>query len=470
MESGEYRREGRGESQMWLRKRPMTADSSCENRGFAADSTGSCVVWHGPGVLSVVFIPLGTDQPLNRTPIVSRTLVGVNVVAFALVWMLAVLRPEAQLDGAQGAAAEIVGLFSLSWKPSEPWRLVTYAFMHGGFWHLLSNMFFLYAFGATLENRIGRWGFAALYFAGVVVSGGVQILVEKGSVIGASGAVAAIAGCFLVLFPLVNIRVLLVFFLITVFEISALWLLGFVILKDLVFQGFGVSDSVARIAHLAGYGLGIGVGFVLLWTGIVKRQTFDLLALMERAKRKQEIRSAVKGSVTPTQAIARAVIQQDRADAKKSAQQDSAKLDAVMAALANSRLELSQALTSRQIDQIPAKYGNLLKAGDDLGINGKDAEPRQRRAVTLGRDAQFELGNTLVRVGSHDLAATAYKDFLASFERDPQAGEVRLMLALVLGRYLHQTADARAELERIDLSRVDAEQREVVQQLKAELA
>ncbi|MBU6413681.1 MAG: rhomboid family intramembrane serine protease [Planctomycetes bacterium] len=416
-----------------------------------------------------MFIPLGTDQPLNRTPIVSRTLVGVNVAVFALVWIVAVLRPEAQLDGAQSAVGEIVGMFSLSWKPSEPWRLVTYAFMHGGFWHLLGNMFFLYAFGATLENRIGRWGFAALYFAGIVVSGGVQILVEKGSVIGASGAVAAITGCFLVLFPLVNIRVLLVFFLITVFEISALWLLGFVILKDLVFQGFGVSDSVARMAHLAGYGLGIGVGLVLLGTGLVRRQTFDLLALMERAKRKQEIRSAV-GGVTPTQAIARAVIQQDRAGAKKTEQQDSARLDAVMAALANSRLELSQALSTRDVDQVPRKYDALLKAGDDLGINAKDAEPRQRRAVILGRDAQFELGNIMVKAGRHDLAATAYKDFLFSHERDPQAGEVRLMLALVLGRYLHRKVDARAELERIDLSRVDAEHREVVQQLKAELA
>lgn len=442
----------------------------CQNGGFSAvcshlrPRVGCC------GVLSFVFIPLGTDQTLNRTPVVTRTLVGVNIAAFVLVWLWAVLDPASQLDGANRAVAETVGLFSLSWKPSEPWRLITYAFMHGGFWHLLSNMFFLYAFGATLENRIGRLGFAALYFAGIIVSGGVQILVEKGSVIGASGAVAAITGCFLVLFPLVNIRVLFVFLLITVFEISALWLLGFVILKDLVFQGFGVSDSVARMAHLAGYGLGIGVGFVLLWTGVVKRQTFDLLAMLERAKRKQELRSATRDAISPTQAIARAVIQQDRNVTRKSANDASARVDVVMSALANSRLELSQVLKARDAGDVPRKYDALLKAGDELGINAKDAEPRQRRAVTLGRDAQFELGNTLVRAGRHDLAATAYRDFLAAYERDPQAGEVRLMLALVLGRYLHKKADARAELERIDLSRVDAEQREVVQQLKAELA
>jgi membrane associated rhomboid family serine protease len=411
-----------------------------------------------------VFIPLGTDQPLNRTPVVTRTLVGVNVAAFLLVWVWALLDPASKGDGGAAATAETVGLFSLSWKPSEPWRLVTYAFMHGDFWHLLSNMFFLYAFGATLESRIGRWGFAGLYLAGIVVSGGVQVLMESGSVIGASGAVAAIAGCFLVLFPLVNIRVLLVFFLITVFEVSALWLLGFVIVKDLVFQGFGVSDNVARVAHLAGYGLGIGVGFTLLWTGVVKRQTFDMLALMERAKRRQEIRSAT-GGVTPTQVIARAVIQQDRSRATGA--QAEAKLDATMMALAAGRAALGKAIATRDVVSIPGLYQDLVKAGIGAGVG---TEPRERRAVTLGRDAQFELGNALVRAGKHDLAVMAYRDFLTTYERDPQAGEVRLMLALVLGRYLSKSADAKAELARIDPLNVDAEQREVFEQLKAELA
>lgn len=423
-------------------------------------------------VLSSVFIPLGTDQTLNRKPIVTRTLVGINIAAFAMVWIWALTHPAAQVDEGKKLISEAVSLFSLSWKPSEPWRLITYAFMHGDIWHLLSNMFFLYAFGATLENRIGRLGFAALYVAGIVVSGGVQIATQNGSVIGASGAVAAIAGCFLILFPLVNIRVLLVFFLITVFEISALWLLGFVILKDLVFQGFGVSDSVARVAHLAGYGLGIAVGFVLLWTGVIKRQTFDMLALLERAKRKQELRSAVGGNSSPTQVIARAVIQQGLAsDAKRAAdidkRRDQDKLDATMSVLASGRAELLKAITNKEVSAIAGLYQALLKAGVGAGVG---TEPRERRAVTLARDAQFELGNTLVRSGQHDLAATAYRDFLTTYERDPQVGEVRLMLALVLGRYLHKPADAKAELARIDLARVDAEQRAMLDQLKAELA
>src|SRR4029078_1150865 len=93
----------------------------------------------------------------------------------------------------------------------ELFTIFTSMFLHGGWLHLIGNMLYLWIFGNNIEDRLGRLPFILFYLAGGVAAAISQLLIAPGStvpVIGASGAIAAVLGAYLVLYPRARIRAL----------------------------------------------------------------------------------------------------------------------------------------------------------------------------------------------------------------------------------------------------------------------
>lgn len=146
--------------------------------------------------------------------------------------------------------------------------LLTAMFMHAGWLHLIGNMLFLWAFGPELEEAMGHLKYALFYIAGGLAAWAAQIFVGPASTIpalGASGAIAAVMGAFLVTYPRDKIRTLLLFgFFVRVIVVPAVFLIGFWFLLQLVSFGSSAEESggVAYMAHIGGFIFGVLVGKV----------------------------------------------------------------------------------------------------------------------------------------------------------------------------------------------------------------
>ncbi|MEM3086532.1 MAG: rhomboid family intramembrane serine protease [Halobacteria archaeon] len=148
----------------------------------------------------------------------------------------------------------IAGMFIPQLALAEPWRWVTSAFLHGGFYHLFFNLFALYLFGVVLENQIGSRKVLALFFGGAI-AGDVGYLATGGTApaLGASGAVYTLMGALAVLQP----RLPLSFFFGPPLPLIA-WVFIWAALD--VFRVFTPS-TIAGGAHLGGLALGLWAGF-----------------------------------------------------------------------------------------------------------------------------------------------------------------------------------------------------------------
>jgi membrane associated rhomboid family serine protease len=144
--------------------------------------------------------------------------------------------------------------------------LLTYMFLHGGWFHLIGNMWFLWVFGSHLENALGSTRYLIFYLACGFTAGSVQYLLNIGSPIptlGASGAIAGVMGAFLVLYPHVRVVTLIfIVFFITTVEIPAAFMLLYWFAIQL-FSGLastrhlGDSGGVAWFAHVGGFLVGL---------------------------------------------------------------------------------------------------------------------------------------------------------------------------------------------------------------------
>jgi membrane associated rhomboid family serine protease len=148
--------------------------------------------------------------------------------------------------------------------------LLTSMFLHGGWLHLIGNMLYLWIFGDNIEEQFGRLGYVILYLVGGVAAGLAQVAIDPGSTvptIGASGAVAAILGAYLVLYPRARVRTLvLLFYFIRLVDLPAVLVLGLWFVMQL-FSGVSSlanvgADGVAYFAHIGGFLLGMLAGFL----------------------------------------------------------------------------------------------------------------------------------------------------------------------------------------------------------------
>jgi membrane associated rhomboid family serine protease len=154
---------------------------------------------------------------------------------------------------------------SVGLDPNDYWPLITDAFLHGGWLHIIFNMWFLWIFGPAMEARFGRLWFLVLYFAGALVASALHVVTHPDStdpVLGASGAIAAVIAAYAVVYPTERV--------ITIVPI--LFIPLFVPVPAIVFAGiwFGLqvlqgttelmrptmAADVAWWAHIGGFGFG----------------------------------------------------------------------------------------------------------------------------------------------------------------------------------------------------------------------
>lgn len=151
--------------------------------------------------------------------------------------------------------------------PVPTWATIfTSMFIHGGFLHLAGNMMFLWVFGSNIEARLGHVGYLLFYLVTGVAATLSHWIVDQSSpipLVGASGAIAGVMGAYVMLYPRNRINSIIIFFFITVVQLSAMLLLGFWFLWQL-FQALfyiGVSSqvSVAFWAHVGGFVAGVAI-------------------------------------------------------------------------------------------------------------------------------------------------------------------------------------------------------------------
>lgn len=145
--------------------------------------------------------------------------------------------------------------------------LLTSMFMHASWMHIIGNMVFLWAFGPEIEDAMGHLWFLIFYLAGGLMAMMAQVLADPNSTIpclGASGAIAAVMGAFIVTFPRDRIRtVVWILIFIRISYIPAVLLIGFWFLMQVLNMGVvaeGNTGGVAYIAHVAGFVFGALIG------------------------------------------------------------------------------------------------------------------------------------------------------------------------------------------------------------------
>ncbi|HPA15848.1 MAG TPA: rhomboid family intramembrane serine protease [Desulfobacterales bacterium] len=209
-------------------------------------------------------IPIRDTIPSKNYPVVNITLIGVNVVIFLL-------------ELAQGPGLDrfiyIYGLvparytlpqISIHFSVSQQiLSFLSFMFLHGGFWHLLSNMWSLYIFGDNVEDRLGPFRYLVFYLLCGLLSGLSHLFLNLYSnmpTIGASGAIAGVMGAYFILYPAARILTLIPIFIIPYFiEIPAFFFLGFWFLLQFLSAAGSRADisGIAWWAHIGGFIFGI---------------------------------------------------------------------------------------------------------------------------------------------------------------------------------------------------------------------
>lgn len=158
--------------------------------------------------------------------------------------------------------------------PHKSWLASVFEamFLHGGWLHIGGNMLYLWIFGNNVEDRLGRFRYLVFYLAGGLAAAALELAVGPNSVVpnlGASGAIAAVLGSYLVLYPRAQVRTLVFGFIPATFRAEIVLGLWFVLQ---LFDGIGglgsdVNGGVAYWAHVGGFLFGVVTTLVLFGRG-----------------------------------------------------------------------------------------------------------------------------------------------------------------------------------------------------------
>ena len=208
--------------------------------------------------------PISDSHPGGRFPLINILLIAATI--FVFIQQLLSQDQETLIAG----YALIPSLVNFS----EPFTLipfVTAIFLHGGFLHIISNMWFLWVFGDNIEARFGFLLFPIVYFLSGIIGNLVQYLFMPSSsipMLGASGAVAGVLGAYYVLFPHAKIKTLVPFFgFASIVSIPASFMLGYWFVLQIVSGAaslpFSGEGGVAFWAHVGGFICGFILGNAL---------------------------------------------------------------------------------------------------------------------------------------------------------------------------------------------------------------
>ena len=364
-----------------------------------------------------MILPIRTSIRPRRTPYANYALILVNAVIFLL---------EFRVDPQTDSAGFRPWVLQFMLTPVRPylWQYISYAFLHGGLMHIVGNMFFLYLFGNNVNDKLGTVGYLCFYLAGAVFSGIGHSLMSNTPVLGASGAVAAVTGAYLVLFPQTLITVIYVFFFIGSMELPALY---FIALKMILIDNAIVryTPYVAYDAHLAGYAFGITGMLVLLATGLLTGSGFDLWAMIKRWNQRRRYRDVVASGYDPFTGRGAKSIKAKEV-AKTAAEREREEEISALRNAIGSRIE------QRNLAAAAALYLELI-AVDETQV--------------LPRQYLLDIANQLASEDRHEESARAYEKFLAHYGSYEHTEQVELMLGILYSRYLEERGSAIKHLE-----------------------
>ncbi|WP_392530317.1 rhomboid family intramembrane serine protease [Nostoc sp. C117] len=209
--------------------------------------------------------PLYDENPARITPYFTYGLIGMNISVFIYEFLL----PNAQLNQFFNQYAvipqELTTNFSGEWT-----TLFTSQFLHGGWWHLISNMVFLWVFGNNIEDRLGHFKYLIFYLACGALAASCQWFIGMNSQIpslGASGAISGVLGAYIIRFPHAKVMTLVFLgFFVTTIRIPALLIIGLFFVQNVI-SGLASLQTVANMsvetggvaywAHIGGFVFGV---------------------------------------------------------------------------------------------------------------------------------------------------------------------------------------------------------------------
>lgn len=363
-----------------------------------------------------MIIPIRTDYRMARTPWVNYALVAVNVALFVL-----------GINGSGQANSQRIHGLLLDPVTPQIYQFFTSMFLHAGWVHLLGNMLFLWVFGNAVNDRFGHVGYALFYLAGGVLACiGYIVLSGSAPVLGASGAISAVTGAYLVLLPRARVTVLaLLIYVFMPMEISSIYFLMFqfifnLIMSTNIFSGPS-GGGVAYAAHSSGYVFGIVVSAGLLAIRALPRDPFDLLNLVRTWRRRYQYRRMVSQGVDPFGNIRPDLRRPTSRWVTSQVVQPPSEMQAREIQL---RQDISADFSQNNMAAAAEKYLQLVQVSED-GI--------------LPRQQQLDIANYLMAAENYAAAADAYERFLSRYSGSYEHnGDIYLMLGLLYSRYLHQ--------------------------------
>jgi membrane associated rhomboid family serine protease len=221
-----------------------------------------------------MFIPIRDNAPRTRVPLVNYFLIVANIVIF----FFTAFRPPSEFR-------QIVLTFGAVPARPEFITLITSAFLHADIFHIGFNMLFLWIFGDNIEDKLGHLLYLVFYIASAAVAAAVYCLLNAQSsvpVIGASGAVSAVLGAYVILYSHYRVTVFYWLFLrVGVASMAAGWFLAIWFALQIFYGLFEteIGGEVAYSAHIAGFLFGLIIAIVGLVTHLLRREinyTYDV--------------------------------------------------------------------------------------------------------------------------------------------------------------------------------------------------
>ena len=221
--------------------------------------------------------PIRDDNPHFLTPVVTCGIIAANAAAWILLQGLgsepALVRSVCELGlipgellgrVAPGTRVEMGPNAYCTITGGAAWHtLLTSMFMHGGWMHILGNMWFLWIFGNNVEDSMGHGRFLIFYLVCGLAAAALQMASQPGSavpMVGASGAIGGVMGAYVMLYPRVQVHLLVVLgFYVTTVAVPAIFMLGYWFLIQLVGGALSISHAgggVAFWAHVGGFAAG----------------------------------------------------------------------------------------------------------------------------------------------------------------------------------------------------------------------
>ena len=209
-------------------------------------------------------IPIRDINPSRKYPVVNNTIIGINILVYLLQ-----LSQGPELDrfiyvyGLVPARYSIPHVASYFTFFQQAFSFLSFIFLHGGFLHLLGNMWSLYIFGDNVEDRLGPFRYLLFYLACGIASGVSHLILNTTSnipTIGASGAISGVMGAYLILYPRSKILTLIPIIFIPWFvEIPAFFFIGFWFVLQIINAAGtqGGAGGIAWWAHIGGFIFGI---------------------------------------------------------------------------------------------------------------------------------------------------------------------------------------------------------------------